>query len=200
MLSRIDIPADIRLVVLDLDGTIYRKPRMAFYMILKQWRHMPSLIAERRWRKTQRRALQQHTPQPIMPVSQQWYNASYLPSMVQIIAEHYHPEPWLQPLLDECRTRSIKVIILSDYEAVTDKLRALHLNPAAFDATLATGDFGTIKPDPRLSAVIAPYITDPAAPKTEQAAILWQHVLFIGDRPDTDGALAQSLGAQFILV
>ena len=119
--------------MLDLDGTIYRKPRMAWYMLCKQCCHLPSLIAERRWRKAQRQALKDGRPMPPMPVAEQWYRNSYLPSMVQIIAEHYQPAPWLQPLLDECRQRKIKVLILSDYEAATDKLHALGINPDAFD-------------------------------------------------------------------
>ena len=193
MLTHINIPEDVTVVVLDLDGTIYRKPRMAWYMMLKQCCHLPSLIAERRWRKAQRKALQTGEPMPSMPVSEQWYRRVYLPSMVQIIAEHYYPAPWLQPLLDECRQRKIKVFILSDYEAATDKMHALGINPAAFDAVLSTGDFATIKPDPRLGEILAQHITN-------NAAVNWQHVLFIGDRPDTDGQLAQALGAQFQLV
>ena len=188
----INIPEDITVVVLDLDGTIYRKPRMAWYMIRKQWRHLPSLIAERRWRKAQRRALQTGDPMPPMPVSQQWYRRVYLQSMVQIIAEHYSPASWLQPLLDECKLRKIQVIILSDYESATDKLRALHLDASAFDAILSTGDFATIKPDPKLGDILRTAI--------KSATINWQHVLFIGDRDDTDGQLARTLGAQFILV
>ena len=192
MLTHISIPEGITVVVLDLDGTIYRKPRMALYMLRKQWCHLPSLIAERRWRKAQRQALHRGTPMPPMPVAEQWYRQSYLPSMVQIIAEHYQPAPWLQPLLDECRLRKIQVIILSDYEAATDKLRALHLDATAFDAILSTGDFGTIKPDPELGNILRSAI--------KNAAVNWQQVLFIGDRPDTDGQLAQALGAQFHLV
>ena len=193
MAERISIPEDITVVVLDLDGTIYRKPRMAWYMLCKQWRHLPSLIAERHWRKAQRAALKAGASMPPMPVSEQWYRNSYLPSMVQIIAGHYKPQPWLQPLIDECKQRKIKVLILSDYEAAIDKLHALGINPAAFDAILSTGDFATIKPDPRLGDILAQHITN-------HAAVNWQHVLFIGDRPDTDGQLAQALDAQFHLV
>ena len=112
--------------------------------------------------------------------------------MVDIIAEHYSPAAWLQPLLDECRQRKIQVIILSDYEAATDKLRALHLDATAFDSILSTGDYGTIKPDPKLGDILRTAI--------KNAAVNWQQVLFIGDRLDTDGQLAHALGAQFRLV
>lgn len=192
MQAHISIPEGITVVVLDLDGTIYRKPRIALYMLRKQWRHLILLIAERCWRKAQRKALREGTPMPPMPVPEQWYRESYLPCMVDIIAEHYQPAPWLQVLLDECKQRNIQVIILSDYESATDKLRALHLDASAFDAILSTGDFGTIKPDPKLGDILRTAI--------KNAAISWQHVLFIGDREDTDGLLAQALGAPFILV
>lgn len=193
MLTHITIPENIAVVVLDLDGTIYRKPRIGLYMFAKQWRHLPLLIAERRWRKAQRQALVAGGVMPPRPVPELWYRTSYLPSMVDVIAKHYKPALWLQPLMDECKQREIPVVILSDYEAVTEKLRVLGLQPEAFDAILASGDFGTIKPDPKLGEILAAHIS-------KNAAVNWQQVLFIGDRQDTDGLLAQALGAQFILV
>lgn len=193
MLTHITIPENIAVVVLDLDGTIYRKPRIGLYMFAKQWRHLPLLIAERRWRKAQRQALVTGGVMPPRPVPELWYRTSYLPSMVDVIAKHYKPALWLQPLMDECKQREVPVVILSDYEAVTEKLRVLGLQPEAFDAILASGDFGTIKPDPKLGEILAAHIS-------KNAAVNWQQVLFIGDRQDTDGLLAQALGAQFILV
>lgn len=193
MLTHITIPENIAVVVLDLDGTIYRKPRIGLYMFAKQWRHLPLLIAERRWRKAQRQALVTGGVMPPRPVPELWYRTSYLPSMVDVIAKHYKPALWLQPLMDECKQREIPIVILSDYEAVTEKLRVLGLQPEAFDAILASGDFGTIKPDPKLGEILAAHIS-------KNAAVNWQQVLFIGDRQDTDGLLAQALGAQFILV
>ncbi len=112
--------------------------------------------------------------------------------MVRIIADHYHTQEWLQPLLDECRQRHVKVVILSDYESVQEKLQALDIDASAFDTILSTGDYGTIKPDPRLGDILKGAINN--------AALDWRHVLFIGDREDTDGLLAKILGAQFILV
>lgn len=180
------------MVVLDLDGTIYRKPRMACYMLARQWLHLPSLIAERRWRNAQRQALREGKTMPAMPVSETWYTQSYLPSMVDIIREHYTPQEWVKPMLEECRQRKIQVIILSDYEAATDKLLALGLQPSDFDYIFSTGEMGTIKPDPRLAEMLSAAMNN--------AAIDWRHVLIIGDRTDTDGLLAKALGAHFLLV
>lgn len=189
----IRVPDDITMVVLDMDGTIYRKPKMAWYMLLRQWCHLPSLVAERLYRKRQRAALStQPSAVSGQPFSDTWYRQCYLPAMVDIIREHYRPQEWVQPLLDECKQRDIPVIILSDYEAVNDKLRALGLAPEAFAAIMATSDLGTIKPDLRLGEMIVA--------KLKHAAIDWRHVLFIGDRQDTDGLLAHALGAQFIQV
>ena len=149
MLTSISIPKDVSLVVLDLDGTLYRKPRMAWYMIRSQWRHLPSLAAERRYRRLLRRRLALDTANtPAKTVtrefSDKWYNESYLPAMVRVIARHYKAEPWVQPLLDDCHTRGVKVALLSDYEAAVDKLRVLRLNPDDFDCILSTGDLGTM--------------------------------------------------------
>ena len=181
MLTSISIPKDVSLVVLDLDGTLYRKPRMAWYMIRSQWRHLPSLAAERRYRR----------------LLHKWYNESYLPAMVRVIARHYKAEPWVQPLLDDCHTRGIKVALLSDYEAAVDKLRVLRLNPDDFDCILSTGNLGTIKPDPSLGDMLLRHLY-PAGDMPDPFP--WQYALFIGDRQDTDGMLAHALGAQFMQV
>lgn len=202
MLTSISIPKDVSLVVLDLDGTLYRKPRMAWYMIRSQWRHLPSLAAERRYRRLLRRRLALDTANtPAKTVtrefSDKWYNESYLPAMVRVIARHYKAEPWVQPLLDDCHTRGIKVALLSDYEAAVDKLRVLRLNPDDFDCILSTGDLGTIKPDPGLGDMLLRHLY-PAGDMPDPFP--WQHALFIGDRQDTDGMLAHALGAQFMQV
>lgn len=202
MLTSISIPKDVSLVVLDLDGTLYRKPRMAWYMIRSQWRHLPSLAAERRYRRLLRRRLALDTANtPAKTVtrefSDKWYNESYLPAMVRVIARHYKAEPWVQPLLDDCHTRGVKVALLSDYEAAVDKLRVLRLNPDDFDCILSTGDLGTIKPDPGLGDMLLRHLY-PAGDMPDPFP--WQHALFIGDRQDTDGMLAHALGAQFMQV
>lgn len=202
MLTSISIPNDVALVVLDLDGTIYRKPRMAWYMIRSQWRHLPSLAAERRYRRLLRRRLALNTPNThdktvTQEFSDKWYNETYLPAMVRVIARHYKAEPWVQPLLNHCHTRGIKVALLSDYEAAVDKLRVLRLNPDDFDCILSTGDLGTIKPDPSLGDMLLRHLY-PAGDMPDPFP--WQHALFIGDRLDTDGMLAHALGAQFMQV
>ena len=126
MLTSISIPKNVSLVVLDLDGTLYRKPRMAWYMIRSQWRHLPSLAAERRYRRLLRRRLALDTANtPAKTVTR-----------------------------DDCHTRGVKVALLSDYEAAVDKLRVLRLNPDDFDCILSTGDLGTIKPDPSLGDML----------------------------------------------
>ena len=93
MLTSISIPNDVALVVLDLDGTLYRKPRMAWYMIRSQWRQLPSLAAERRYRRLLRRRLalntsNAHDKTVTQEFSDKWYNETELPAMVRIIARH----------------------------------------------------------------------------------------------------------------
>ena len=188
--------------MLDLARTLYRKPRMAWYMIRSQWRHLPSLAAERRYRRLLRRRLALNTANTSAKTvtrefSDKWYNESYLPAMVRVIARHYKAEPWVQPLLDDCHTRGVKVALLSDYEAAVDKLRVLRLNPDDFDCILSTGDLGTIKPDPSLGDMLLRHLY-PADDMPDPFP--WQHALFIGDRQDTDGMLAHALGAQFMQV
>ena len=199
--TTIDIPAGIRLIVLDMDGTIYSKPHMTSRMLLTQWHHLPFMVHERITRAYRRRQVGKcEAPDRLLRAKwptlySRWYKRSYLPSMVKIIGRYYRPQAWLHPLLDECRQRQIPVVILSDYEAVTDKLHILGLKEEMFDGVYATSEAGTLKPDPRLGTYVMEQVYPDAAKRPE-----WKNVLFVGDRPDTDGALAEALGAQYLRV
>lgn len=188
-----------RLIIIDVDGTLYKKPRMAWYMICAEWRHLHFLALERRLRRWQRQHLGQDLHRCHLQKKKKfwqrfeaWYSYSYLPTMVEVIRSRYTLQPWVKPLLNDCHEQHIPVVLLSDYEAVEQKLEVLGLSSSQFAAVFSTADFGTIKPDPILGQRIIEALDMPD--------IDWRNVLFIGDRPDTDGALATALGAQFRLV
>lgn len=186
---------------MDVDGTVYSKPHMTRRMLLAQWHHLPFMLHERVMRSYRRRQIGRcDEPEklgrgPRITLYDRWYKRSYLPAMVKVIGKYYHTQEWLQPMLDECRKRNIPVVLLSDYEAVMDKLNVLGLAPEKFAGIYTASDALTLKPDPRLGA----YVMNKLYPDASERPA-WKDVLFIGDRPDTDGELAKALGASFIRV
>ena len=193
----------IRVVVLDLDGTLYAKSRMVWRMLSaapKDWRRM---LAERKTRKKMRGKWLQNeemfyqtyfhtmatyckdTPENL----RLWYVNRYMPMMVSVIRKYYKPVDWLNNFASLCKTKGVKMVVLSDYGHTHEKLEALGIDEAIFDWVVSAPELGGLKPAPQLLYKVAEYME--VTPK---------QCLVIGDRNDTDGALAQAVGASFRLI
>jgi HAD superfamily hydrolase (TIGR01549 family) len=120
---------------------------------------------------------------------QQWYENRYMPLMVNLIGKHHHAGDWVMPLIQQCRSRGIKLVVLSDYDHAEDKLQALGLSPKLFDWVVSAPALGGLKPAPQLLHQVA-----------QQMGVAVEKCLVIGDREDTDGAMARATGAQFQLI
>lgn len=192
-----------KLVIFDLDGTLYKKKGMVRRMLCSaplEWRLM---FAERKTRKQLRGQWMQNeaafyqnyfqtmskfcskTPEKL----KQWYFERYMPLMVQVIRTHYKPVKWLGQFIEACHIRRIKTVILSDYGHVSEKLDALHLDSNLFDWIISAPELGGLKP--------ASQLLDQVANKMQ---VNVNQCLIIGDRNDTDGQLAQIKGVHFFLV
>lgn len=95
----------------------------------------------------------------------------------------------LVEFLDACRTRGIRLAVLSDYPC-TDKLAALGLADR-FDVVLSAfdPDVGVFKPDPRGITVAL-----------ERLGVSADAALYVGDRPEVDGAAAAAAGVRAAIV
>jgi HAD superfamily hydrolase (TIGR01549 family) len=119
----------------------------------------------------------------------QWYEHRYMPLMVNLIGKHHQAGDWVMPLIQQCRSRGIKLVVLSDYDHAEDKLQALGLSPKLFDWVVSAPALGGLKPAPQLLHQVA-----------QQMGVAVEKCLVIGDREDTDGAMARATGAQFQLI
>lgn len=192
-----------KLVIFDLDGTLYDKSCLPFYLVLRHWRHLPLLKAERKARKMLRgRAfdneslfydsffelagkLSGNAPATVSG----WYFGEYLPSMAEILRKHCAARPWVQGMLDTLRSRGIRTAVLSDYGFVNEKLEALGIPSDCFDFIADTPSLGGLKPSVQ---VLERFL--------ERAGVPAGDCLMAGDRDDTDGASARAVGMPFILV
>ena len=199
----IDLPQDIKLVVFDLDGTLYQKRGLArrmFFNAAKDWKLM---LAERKTRRALRGKWHQsevafynlyfHTMARFcdLPASElrNWYFNRYMPLMVDIIRKFHRPTEWLDHFINVCKKKSVQLVVLSDYGHVAEKLEALGIDQKLFDCVISAPELGGLKPAPQLLLQIL-----------EKMKVTPKQCLVIGDREDTDGQLAQSVGALFQLV
>ena len=192
-----------RLVVFDLDGTLYVKQRMVWRMLKaapSAWRMM---LAERKTRRALRGKyfetkaafdeafFQLFAQLKGCSVKQaiEWYETFYMPLMVSVIGKWYKPVEWLLPFADECKKRAIRLVVLSDYGHTHEKLAALGIEKELFDWVVSAPELGGLKPAPQLMSKVVEYMK-----------MTPDQCLIIGDREDTDGLLAKAAGARFFLV
>ena len=199
----IRLPKNIKLVVFDLDGTLYQKKGLArrmFFAVPKEWRLM---LAERKTRKSLRgqwlqsedafyqqyfQTMSQYcnaTPEELRT----WYFDQYMPLMVQQICKYYKPVGWLADFINICKENAVQLVVLSDYGHVSEKLDALGIDKNLFDLVISAPELGGLKPAPQILMQVL-----------DQKDVAPNQCLVVGDREDTDGQLTQSVGALFQLV
>lgn len=194
---------DTKIVVFDLDGTLYSKHGMVKHMMLSallEWRMM---CIERKTRK-QLRGVWKGDKESFYQMyfatmaqghlftedyAKWWYETRYMPLMVKVIKKWYKPVEWLLPFVQDCRKLGVRLVVLSDYGHTKEKIQALGLDESLFDWVVSAPELGGLKPAPELMARVAATM-----------GVLPKQCLLVGDREDTDGELAKSVNAPFYLV
>ena len=192
-----------RVVVFDLDGTLYTKSHMVWHMLCAAPKDCLRMLAERKTRKHlrgqwlnseetfyqtyfQTMATYFHaTPEEL----RSWYFDCYMPLMVNVIRTYYKPVEWLMPFVAACKKQDIRLVVLSDYGHTHEKLNALNIDTNIFDLVISAPELGGLKPAPQLIEKVL-----------EKMGVTPAECVIIGDREDTDGLLAQSVGASFKLI
>ena len=195
--------SSVDLVVLDLDGTLYNKRHLSLRMVMHALCDIRKMQAERHTRANMKGTYlgnkESFYATYFLRLSQMlntsadsiqyWYEKRYMPQMVRLIGKHHHAGDWVMPFIQQCRSQGIKLVVLSDYGHAEDKLQALGLSPTLFDWVVSAPDLGGLKPAPQLLHQVA-----------QQMGVTVEKCLIIGDREDTDGAMARATGAQFQLI
>ena len=192
--------SNAKLVIFDLDGTLYDKRHLSVRMVCHALGDIRKMQAERKTRAGmkgmwledeqtfyhtyfQQLAKQLHSA-PDM--AKQWYEKRYMPLMVKLIGKYQPLGEWVLPFVQDCQHKGIKMVVLSDYGFVNEKLQALGLEPSLFDWVVSAPELGGLKPAAELMHHVA-----------ERMGMAVEDCLVIGDREDTDGEMARRSGAQF---
>ena len=194
---------ETKVVVFDLDGTLYNKKGLVKHMMfsaLFEWRMM---LKERKTRKQLRGIwtgnkesfyrlyFQTMATRCLFSIdyAQWWYNTRYMPLMVKVLKKYYCPAEWVIPFVSQCKLLGIRLVVLSDYGHTKEKLQALGMECSLFDWVVSAPELGGLKPASQLMACVA-----------AKMGVQPHQCLVIGDRDDTDGELARSVNAPFVLV
>ncbi len=199
------LPLDnIECVVFDLDGTLYNKRHLPLRMVLADWRHLRLLRAERAARKQLAgryfgsadalyealfTTMSKSTGKSV-EVVQKWYNEVYMPTMVRIIGKYHPLTDFACENLKLFKEKDIRIVVFSDYGFVNEKLAALQLSTTDYPlSTYSAPEMGGLKPCKEAFENLL---------RTLQ--VKPENVLMVGDRLDTDGAGAASVGMPFYQV
>lgn len=190
----------LRGVIFDLDGTLYESRHFPLRLIMADPLHIGMLAAERKCRKrlSDRHfdkasdyydvlftAMGKGSPERTERC-RKWFYGRYMPEQVRIIRDKFGPRPQLKEFIGRLRGQGYKVAVLSDYCFTTEKLEAIGLSPADFDAVRESPALGGLKP--RAEVFLNACKALGTAPS---------ETLMIGDKTSKDGGSLRA-GLQFI--
>jgi FMN phosphatase YigB (HAD superfamily) len=189
--------------VLDLDGTLYSKHGMVKHMMASAILEWKMMLIERKTRK-QLRGIWKGDKDSFYHMyfatmaqghlfsqdyAKWWYETRYMPLMVKVIQKWHKPVEWLLPFVHQCKELGVRIVVLSDYGHAKEKIQALGLDESIFDWVISAPELGGLKPAAELMNRVA-----------AKMGVQPHQCLVIGDRDDTDGELARSVNAPFMLV
>jgi dUTP pyrophosphatase len=118
-------------------------------------------------------------------ISENYEKEVFYPAFIKSLYFHRN-RPQLINFVKYCRRMGIKTAVLSDYGIVEERLEALGFEKNMFDVIASSEDFGAFKPCSRIFFEISKMLD------------LQPHqILMVGDREDTDGKGAMSIGMPF---
>ena len=112
-----------------------------------------------------------------------------MPDMVAILRKHYRIAPWVESLMLELRANGKRIVVFSDYGFVQKKLEAIGFRLSWADYLFEAPALGGLKPCKESFKRIC-----------RETGIKPSDCLMVGDREDTDGKGARSVGMAFELV
>ncbi|QNP51925.1 HAD family hydrolase [Hymenobacter qilianensis] len=196
----------IKLVIFDVDGTLYAQSRLRTKMLyallrhyaLRPWKARDLMILQRFRAEREKHA--GYTGGNLDKAQYDWCaeKGGYSPSRVRRVVEQWiftFPNPYLAQCIypgthsffAELKRKGIKVAIYSDYKA-HDKMLAMSLE-ADLIVSSTDSEIDRLKPDPAGLLYVA-----------DKLQVQPQQCLFIGDRQEMDGECAIRAGMPYLIL
>lgn len=184
---------EVDLVVFDLDGTFYPQKKVKAALIKKCVFQLRKLS---RYQKARHALvgsefesfedLIKNTSDLMHDQTGKWIEQKFYPAFLSSF-DQLDKHPLVNQVLIGLKNSGKKIAVVSDYGHVSERLHKLGINPDQFDFLLGTETHGLLKPNSKIVDLILKAIP-----------VDINKVLFIGDRVDTDQAIAVNSGAQFL--
>jgi len=113
----------------------------------------------------------------------------FYPRFVHAMINGSKPFTGVQRCLDVLQKNKIPIGVLSDFDGISPRLRALGLDPSQFTFLKSAESSGALKPHPDLVADFPDLL-----------GVALSEILFVGDRDDTDAELCRRTGMHFLPV
>lgn len=193
--------SQIKLVVFDLDGTLYDRKQIKGMLIKK---HLFSLRKLSKYNKIRKHALvgcdynsfadlQSQTATllannngAIIPVWKNWLAQKFYPTFYASFPK-IKPATGVNELFNHIASCGVKIAVVSDYGKVEDRLKDLKIDSLLVDFCWGLEEDGLLKPNVKVGTTLL-----------EKFNLKASQLLFIGDREDTDEQLALDMGAEFL--
>ncbi len=191
---------ELRGVVFDLDGTLYDKRALEWFMVRSLPLSLLRLLKYTRVRTSlagldcgHERAISQLALERLAQDGtaqlrwQRWIRECYEPAVLRGLREAATLYPGVSDLLVRLRVAGLRLGLVSDYRGVPDRLAALGLACADFDFVLVTEEQGAMKPAPRMAEATIAGMQLPGSA-----------MIMVGDRAFADERFAAAAGMRFL--
>jgi HAD superfamily hydrolase (TIGR01549 family) len=188
-------------IVFDLDGTLYDKDPIKWYMLKRFFPDIFRLYKYIKFRKTligkdfqSAEQLREYTLKTLAENNtnkqqnwNDWLENKYYPVLMQCFQEKLEAYPNINKLLHHLDQANLEMIVISDYRQVQERLNILKIETKYFKLMQGTEELGAMKPAQKIIDLILTTINHPP-----------EQILVIGDRYDTDMKMAELGGMLFL--
>ncbi|HOG42490.1 MAG TPA: HAD family hydrolase [bacterium] len=193
---------NIEAVVFDLDGTFYNIGFFTKLMfLLHNIRNLSLFSAHRKIMKTLRNedfgSGEKYFDTLFGRISELtgknkknikgWYLTDFRKDFILTLAKSCKKNKDLERVAGILKKINLKTAILSDFGFIEERLEALNIDRSLFDILVSGEEEGALKPQTR-----------PLIKISEHLAVNTENSVLIGDRDDTDKAVAENTGMVFI--
>lgn len=196
--------ADIKGIVFDLDGTLYRM--RWFFRPLLTCKVFPHCLRLPRFLKIRSTfaGVDMNSGENLMQALyenfssnencstkeiQSWISDNFYPAFVSSMRYFRNSRPAINETLSVLKKKGYRLAVLSDYSKVNERLQLLNIEPSVFEILTSSETSGALKPAAR------PFL---------EVASDWnispRNMLVIGDRDDTDGKAASDAQMHFLKI